>query len=312
MKNHCMGILMSKFQISSFASRKVSESIIITGAARSGTTILGKIFHSLEKIEYCFEPPSLFSLIPQIHQIPQHTWKVLYETYLYEDFLIPALAGRNINFNTFDDSSIYNTKSDAEIKFRISKSWSKYEIEKKFVESARICYKMPDILPFIPLIQSYYPTSDIIIIIRDPLEIINSIYNKHWFTDNNLKGANLIWPFMKIKDYKVPFWVKENQISRFCDMSEIDRCAYYVLNQYKYLKDIKSSMIINYQDLLYNTSQIVDELCLKYNLKYGSKTKSIISLVSPQGTKLNISKLDGISQSLSIELEEIYKCQSMS
>ena len=62
---------------------KCNECIVITGCARSGTTILSKIIHSFSNVELSFEPPMLFSLFPLINKLSQNDWKLLYETYLY-------------------------------------------------------------------------------------------------------------------------------------------------------------------------------------------------------------------------------------
>jgi len=50
-------------QISNIASDKVNSSILISGVARSGTTIVGKLISSFDGVEYSFEPPMMFTLI---------------------------------------------------------------------------------------------------------------------------------------------------------------------------------------------------------------------------------------------------------
>ena len=59
-------------------SKKCNEAIIISGGARSGTTIIGKVLHSLKNVEYAFEPPALFALFPLINDLPKKIWKLLY------------------------------------------------------------------------------------------------------------------------------------------------------------------------------------------------------------------------------------------
>ena len=49
--------------------KKILNNLIwITGCARSGTTILGKILSTLKNVEYGFEPELLFGLLPKIHK----------------------------------------------------------------------------------------------------------------------------------------------------------------------------------------------------------------------------------------------------
>src|SRR5512141_1115475 len=97
-------------EISSKASPFCSNAIFITGSARSGTSLVGSIIHSMDKVEYAYEPPMLVSLFAMINGLPEAQWKFLYETYLYEEILLNSIAGRAINCNVSDYSSIYKVK----------------------------------------------------------------------------------------------------------------------------------------------------------------------------------------------------------
>ena len=83
-------------------SEIVNRSVVIIGTARSGTRIMGSLLWSLEETEYLFEPLMLYSLVPMIEEIPKDRWKYLFETYLVEEFLFNAMAGRFLNFNEHD------------------------------------------------------------------------------------------------------------------------------------------------------------------------------------------------------------------
>ena len=102
---------LSMYKLNSRIFEKCNNSTLITGGARNGTTILGKIFHSFNNVEYIFEPPLFFSLFALIDSLDKDDWKLLYETYLYEEFLINALGGRNLNYNKSskrDNKQYYN------------------------------------------------------------------------------------------------------------------------------------------------------------------------------------------------------------
>ena len=129
-------------EISDRAYSSVSNAILISGSARSGTTIMGKVIHSFDGIEYTYEPPLLFSLFPLINQLAEQDWRLLYETYLYEEFMLNSLAGRAINCNRKDDSSIYNVKSESEVASRLQSTLSKNEAE-ILAKNRTIAYKMP-------------------------------------------------------------------------------------------------------------------------------------------------------------------------
>lgn len=257
---------------------KCNNAIIITGAARSGTTILGKIIHSFENVEYAFEPPILVSLIPLINVISEQSWKLLYETYLYEDLLLGALAGRNLNCNRVDDSSIYRVKNILEIKDRQSISLSKIDVESK-MPSHQIAWKMPNIIPFLPKLKEYYPETKIIIITRRDFEVIDSLRKKKWFTDETLSKKNLIWPFRFIDDLRIPSWVRNEDNFRWLEMNEEERCLYYYRRMNEAIEDIPDKIIIKYDELVANPFAIVKELSKELLLFWGEKTREIINTI---------------------------------
>ena len=152
--------------ISKMASNVVSNAIIITGSARSGTTIMGKIVHSFQGVEYVNEPPMLFSLISKIDDVGPNIWKLLYETYLYEEFLINALAGRSINCNRGDDSSIYHVKGNEEIEARLQNSYGKLEVEDIIkLKNIQLAYKIPNIVPYVSKINDIYPSRTVVVML---------------------------------------------------------------------------------------------------------------------------------------------------
>ena len=70
-------------------------------------------------------PPMLFTLFSLMEKLNREEWCLLYETYLYEEFMLGALAGRAINCNKSDDSSIYRVKNPQEIEDRLQNSLGK-------------------------------------------------------------------------------------------------------------------------------------------------------------------------------------------
>jgi hypothetical protein len=260
--------------ISKSASNKVSNAILISGSARSGTTLIGKVIHSLKNVEYSFEPATLFSLIPLINSINKNEWKLLYETYLYEDFFINALGGRSVNCNTIDDSSIYKVKSRDDIEARLNRSIGKVEAEKNG-RNGVIAYKMPDIVPFIPKMIEYYPNMRVVIMERGPIETINSLFAKKWFSER-VGNRNTIWPFSVQNKIKTPFWVCDKDIDLWCSMNEIDRCAYYYI---QVNSRMQNSINLQYESFIKNPYESVSNLAADLGLEFGDKTCDIINSV---------------------------------
>lgn len=285
-----------ELHISESAEQKVGKSILISGSARSGTTILGKLIHSLDRVEYLFEPPLLFSLMAMIRDIPPHQWKLLFETYLYEDFFINALSGRSINCNRNDDSSIYHVKSNVLIEERLSRSISKVDAE-AFASGYTIAWKMPDIVPFLPKLQEYYPDLKILIMKREAVGTINSLLAKKWFADES-RDRNLIWPYRLHRGFQVPYWVSDDRVDSWVEMNEIDRCAYYYIRVNEDVEKIHNKIEIDYGRLLSDPLSVMMELSEKLGLVFGEKTREIISQVHPTTPPRDTSIVEKISPAL--------------
>jgi hypothetical protein len=285
--------------------KKCNNSFIITGGARNGTTILGKIFHSFENVEYIFEPPLLFSLFALIDSLNQENWKLLYETYLYEDFLMNALAGRNLNCNNLDDSSIYNVKSKSDIKKRQSISLRKIDAE-QLAENSVIVWKIPDIVPLIPKFLEYYPKTKVIVIIRESTEVINSLIKKKWFSNEILINNNLIWPNRYLNGMRIPFWVKKEDDSLWCEMNELDRCAYYYITMSDTFLDAPNCKTVKYNDLVNNPYDTINNLSEDLEMTWGVKTEGIINTVRRTEIDRDMSILDKVSDSLRVKITSLF------
>ena len=99
------------FALSEQVETVVQQAIFITGSARSGTTSLGELVGSMAPSEYFLSHRYFFSLFSLLQQLEPSAARLLFQTYLYEDLLIPTLSGRNINLREQDDSSYCAHKS---------------------------------------------------------------------------------------------------------------------------------------------------------------------------------------------------------
>jgi len=279
---------------------KCNNSIIITGCARSGTTIMGKVIHSFKCVEYAFEPPILFSLFPLISNLDENNWKLLYETYLYEEFLIPALSGRAINCNRKDDSSIYKVKTEALINERLNKSLRKVDGE-RIAENSRIAYKMPDVVSFLPYLKQYYPNTSVIIMHRQAPYIFNSLLEKGWFNNNMLHHENVVWPNRFLNGLRIPFWVDPNDDDMWYEMDELHRIAYYYIRQHT--EDIHDCIKIKYEKLIENPKSIAMSLAEKLGLQFGDKTAEILSTIRYTKKKRNLAILKKLEPEIRKKVE---------
>ncbi len=269
---------MSELALAPHIYDKVNQAIVISGSARSGTTILGKLLHSMEGVEYILEPPMLYCLMPMIDVLDGASWRLFYEAYLYEDFLVNALAGRTINCNRRDDSSIYNCKSVDLINKRLDYSFSKIETQ-ELARHSTIAYKMPFIVPYLPKIREYYPGTRIVVIARNAVDVIYSIRTMGWFKDEVLFDQNLLWPYRIQGDMKAPFFVRKADVERWCQMDEVNRIAYYYIRMYEGLEKISDLTVVHYEDLVADPAERVMKLRERLGLRSGAMTDEIINSV---------------------------------
>jgi hypothetical protein len=261
---------------------------------------MGKLVHSFKGVELDFEPPLLLSLIANINKIQEEVWKNLYQTYIYEDFLINALSGRRINLNKNDDSCIYHVKSKLDIDARLSMGIRKIEAERRAKE-CKFAFKLPDIVPYLNLIKAIYPLSKFILMSRDANETISSLMIKGWFSNENLE-KNVIWPYVKNNNIIIPFWVNKADSERWVEMSELDRCAYYYLKMAYEIKDQANVLVIRYSELIASPQETAEKICSIYDLKFGCLTNNIIEQIKSYKITSHANIMENISKDL---LEEI-------
>lgn len=239
-------------------SQCVSRSVIITGAARSGTTMLGQLLHTLDNVEYFFEPPFLFSLIPSIREIPEKAFRLLYESYLFEDALMSSVAGRNLNLNRNDDSFILKAKSESDIETRLSSSYRRADLF-AMTQRRRIVYKMPDVTHFLPKLQSYYPGTKVIVMFREPESVVQSLQDKGWYQDLDTPSKAVQGPFRQLGP-DLPFWLQDH-VMQFLRMTPLERLYIYYINVYEYVKKMSQCLVVDYDEFVRDPEQQFQRVC---------------------------------------------------
>ena len=265
----------------------INNSIILFSSARSGSTLLGKIMGSTKNSEYCHEPKFLSYIIANIDNYKKVEFKNLFNCYVYEDFLTQSLAGRNINTNKNDDSSIYNFKDTNIIKKRLIKTNPKIltiKQSKNSIPIIKILHASMNIEKFIKIKKDIR----VVRLIRNPHDLIASLLKKRWLSNYNLKNLYNEFSLKEINNIKVPYWYKGSSISWY-EMKEIDRCFYYYLNLNAYNPN-KKILLIDYDDFI--KSKAKREKFFHYlNLKKTSKTESILKSLKINKNKIMMKKI---------------------
>ena len=167
--------------------------IIITGAGRSGTTILGKIVGSMEPAYYLFEPTIMKAMLLQDLDDTAMLMTLL------EDYWAPKIQGRACNNNINDDSwdgHYYEMPY-------VWHSMMRNELLTKVSES-KLVIKLTDIQPSLYDIRRLFPGVKIVHIIRNGNDVISSAVKRRWFTDNYMKHD-----FLDVTYWGVPWMIDE-------------------------------------------------------------------------------------------------------
>lgn len=270
------------YRLSPKIQKKVRNTVLITGSARSGTSIFGKLFGSLDQTEYFFEPSTLFSFFSVLETLPVREARLLFDTFVYEELLVGALSGRGINLRRQDDSSIRNTKSEAEIARRLESAARKDDLN---THIANIAIKMPDFVNRLPVISHTLGLHRLVILIRDPSSTINSLLRRGWFTDRSLQSGAIVWPNYWVGQVPVPHWVPADWLEAWSFMSERDRAALYYITQTELPDRISdTSVIFDYSQMLDRPRALLGAVADHFGLDFGCRTGDILATVGVQDT----------------------------
>ncbi len=242
----------------------------ITGTGRSGTTIIGKILASFKNTQYFYEPDFLPSLLYLSDKIKKNHFNHLFENYFYIDLIKNGLNNRRINLNKRDDSYFFNSKNKSDLK--IKRNFDIFNSKKGKVP--KVIIKLPDFVEQILKLKDFF-NFKIIYVDRDPLEVINSMIKKKWWS----KNLNRTFPVIEFKKEFYPWWLKRSQYNEWKNLNEYERCALYIIRIKKSLKNNQKIKIINYADLISDPNKFVKNLSIITRLSPSSKTFSLIKKI---------------------------------
>lgn len=268
------------YQLSQNIHDKVRQSVIITGSARSGTSIFGKLVGSLKTVEYFFEPPTLFSLFSVMGDMPERQARFLFDTFVYEDLLIGALSGRSINLRRQDDSSIHHTKTGEEIAHRLQAAARKREID---TQEASVVIKVPGFVYRVPQIAEILQLRRVLVLVREPESTINSLLGRSWFSDAVLLAGDITWPNRFDTRIPAPHWVPKNRLAEWDTMTETDRAALYYITQTDLsAAALPNTLAFDYRQLISRPRVLLEHIADRLGLDFGPRTDALLSEVETQ------------------------------
>ena len=153
--------------------------VIITGVGRSGTSILGKLLGSMQPSHYLYEP-AILKFPPDNNDDAMESYRAI----LFEDYFLPLIQGRNINFNALEDSYIGNYFVNP--MKEIASRWVKFPRRPDAIkllqeEKGLFIIKMTEFTLW-DLPADTFPGARTINIIRNGNDVINSSTDRNWFS----------------------------------------------------------------------------------------------------------------------------------
>ncbi|MEE8093892.1 MAG: sulfotransferase [Gammaproteobacteria bacterium] len=264
-----------KYRIDPAVSRAVSRCIFLTGSTRSGTTIMGQLLLSLDGVEFFHEPPFIYLLIALIGDVEEETWKIMFESYLFEDNHMLAIPGRRLNFNRGDDSSVFRGKTREDIEARTAKTMRRVEILPRAL-NGRFGFKMPEMLPYLPKLRAYYPDLVTIVMLRCPKSVIASILAKGWYSDEALSDETGERLFRKGCTLRIPYWLPDGIVDRWTEMSELERCCFCYSYQYRNLVGRNDCIVVDYDEFVTAPHRKFAALAEILDCEFGALTKDLL------------------------------------
>lgn len=280
----------------SFYKQVLDGSLFVTGAPRSGTTLLGKLVATLEKVEYFFEPPTFYRFCTQVGSGKNKIEEIrnLVETYLVEDLLLEAVQGRGLNIRPMDDSQVFNRIDWPDLNQRWQTIPNRaVAIQKTLNNNIKIAIKTPNAFDAIALIESCASNSHILVIKRNGVNVVESIVAKGWLEDKALETE--LWPYRdRVNGVNVPYWVPERYIDRWSNLTSLARSAMMWTIHAKQGLEVQSTRqlkVISYEKMCANPRECVKLVENATNKKSSIYTERWISTVRKPGKIITSNQL---------------------
>jgi hypothetical protein len=301
-----------KHEILEDASDKTGNSIFLSGGTRTGTSMMARLLYSLNDVEGFHEPAFLYAFFYMIEEIGEAQWKFLLESFVYEELLLSAMAGRRLNFNENDESCVFHSRTREEIADRLSRTHRHHELVPR-ARDLRVAFKMPETVPMLGRLRSYYPKMTFLVMLRRPETVIASLIQRGWYSDAQMNIAGGEWVFRNkaLSGKRIAPWVPDSLIDEFVAATEVDRCAMCYIEQYKHLVGRKDCLVVDFDELNRRPVPYFSAVTEALGEKFGPMTNQLLAAVREPAKDRSI-PLDDIAPERRKQLMEIYEaCRTL-
>lgn len=305
------GINLAEIQV-----KNTKNTIIITGAPRSGTSLLGKLVSTLDGVEYHFEPPMVWvlSALLSMKALSPEVASVLLQLHLHEDLLLESAHGRKANLRPGDDSLVLNSMRWGELLSRWQNIRNRDDAIRYISDrQLRLAFKTPSIIDAIPFFAAALPESMFIIIMRDGRDVVKSIIKKKWLSNEGLEEN--YWPYKIVDGIKAPHLVEDSMVGEWAKMNEATRACYLWRRDAEFAIQARDSglgdrlHILSYEELRLNPGVIMDGIAKFLSTRTTDLTKLGIMSVRPMADKTESGKTyDFLNE---VDVEELKKFNAL-
>ena len=222
---------------------------IITGCGRSGTSILGKLIGSMNGVEYLFEPTT-----PKFANVEP----VLCRSLMFEDFVLPALQGRNVNIDGGTESYTGYYETDESLRLKWENKRRIDILPKILNKKPQLVLKLTEMQGMLGHLNTTFPGVRMIHIIRNGIDVIQSMMKPNWYTDSYMQTNSVDWVSIYTDDegisYNVPWFIAvEMDKEEWIKYNHETRCAaVWRVTVEKMIELHKNIHVMKYEDLCRN------------------------------------------------------------
>lgn len=257
--------------------------VVLTGTARTGTSIVGKLVGSFQNVYYLFEPVVFQKILVYMYQgiLPYEQGKQLLHTILFEDFFLNIMQGRYVNYNKGEESYIGNYKDLDKVKNRAHHLPRKKDVM-HFLNRGSYCFliKFPNIQPLMKTIDMVFPGVQFVITERQQKDVIGSSIRRGFYTEQSISTDQ---------------WLLDD-VEGFFKLNHTGRCKhiYNILQgvQDEYVSNHRNVTTVLLEQLTSNAESTIQKLEGVLDLKRTEKTQDIVESINTYNQLIYENELD--------------------